>query len=112
MDEQDIYIGADGSLQFVYSDELAGVFAEDAPETRRASHVEPAPRGRGWLADMRPVGGPVLGADGTWVDAHGWPVTRASLAGLQPFATRQEALDAEIAWLAQQMAKRRVGQWE
>ena len=41
----------------------------------RASHVEPAPGG--WAADMAPVGGPCLG----------------------PFASRGEALKAEVAWL-------------
>ena len=42
----------------------------------RASHVEPDPDGR-WQADLRPVGGPVLG----------------------PFDRRSEALAAELAWL-------------
>jgi hypothetical protein len=42
----------------------------------RASHVEPDDSGR-WLADLRPIGGPVLG----------------------PFERRSEALAAEIAWL-------------
>ncbi len=43
---------------------------------RRASHVEPDEQGR-WHADLRPVGGPVLG----------------------PFEHRSTALAAETAWL-------------
>ena len=47
-----------------------------APRITRASHVEPDESGR-WLADLAPVGGPVLG----------------------PFERRSEALEAEVAWL-------------
>ncbi len=43
---------------------------------RRASHVEPNAQGQ-WLADLSPVGGPVLG----------------------PFRLRSEALSAEVGWL-------------
>jgi len=43
---------------------------------RRASHVEPTAQGQ-WSADLRPVGGPVLG----------------------PFAKRSQAIAAELAWL-------------
>jgi hypothetical protein len=45
---------------------------------RRASHVEPSDDGR-WLADLSPVGGPVLG----------------------PFDLRTDALSAEVSWLEQ-----------
>ena len=44
----------------------------------RGSHVEPTPSGA-WLADLAPVGGPVLG----------------------PFPLRSDALAAEVAWLEQ-----------
>ena len=44
---------------------------------RRGSHVEPDSKGQ-WLADLGPVGGPVLG----------------------PFASRSQALAAEEAWLS------------
>ena len=44
----------------------------------RASHVEPSDDGR-WLADLSPVGGPILG----------------------PFDLRTEALSAEVSWLEQ-----------
>ena len=43
---------------------------------RRAASVEPDPSGR-WWADMKPVGGPLLG----------------------PFGRRSEALAAEVRWL-------------
>ena len=43
---------------------------------RRGSHVEPTSNGD-WTADLSPVSGPELG----------------------PFATRTEALDAEVEWL-------------
>ena len=69
----------DGTVQFVYSDELATVFNGEQQETKRASHVEPVAYGNGcgWVADMKPSEGPVLG----------------------PFKTRAEALAAERAWL-------------
>lgn len=96
MDGMEVYIGEDGEIQGIYSDDLAEVFEGDAQETRRASHVEPHPKG-GWLADMRPVGGPVLFADGVGLvqtDPH-----------RTPFATRREALAAETAWIRARLAE-------
>lgn len=81
MREIEIFVDADGSVQFVYSDEAAALFRGEAQETRRASHVEPDGAGA-WTADLSPVGGPVLG----------------------PFVTRAEALGAEVAWLSARMA--------
>lgn len=67
-----------GEVTGIYSDKLAPILREmGKTKVRRASHVEPTEDGQGWTADMTPVGGPVLG----------------------PFALRQEALDAEVAWL-------------
>lgn len=72
-----ITVNADGSVSFIYGDDLAGLLdVAAASVVTRASHVEPAVGG-GWTADMGPTGGPVLG----------------------PFALRQAALDAEVAWL-------------
>lgn len=85
----DIWIGEDGDVQFVHDDDVAELFREDAPRTRRASHVEPL--GLGWAADMRPVGGPVLLDTST-----GNPLGVA-------FRTRREALAAERAWLDARM---------
>ncbi len=73
--EHDILIEPGGNVRFVYDDELATVFDGEDLRTKRASHVEPL--GRIWVADMRPSGGPVLGA----------------------FTTRAAALVAERAWL-------------
>ena len=93
-DFEDIVIEPDGDIRFVYSDRLAGLFEGEAAETVRASHVEPARQyctpavlatfGDGWVADMRPVGGPVLGI-------------------AVPFGTRAEALDAERQWIRKEL---------
>lgn len=84
-DTVDIYINPDGSMQMVYSDEGAALFEGEPQQTRRASHVEPCGPG-GWVADMGPVGGPVLtGLDG------------------KPFRTRAAALAAERIYLELRM---------
>lgn len=96
--EHDILIDDDGTIRYVYSDEQAAFVGEwlgdeiASQVTTRASHVEPHPTKPGWLADMRPSGGPILGLNGTWIDPDYADI-------LQPFSTRQIALDAERAWL-------------
>lgn len=106
----DILIDENGDISFVYSDALAEVFAGEPTETTRASHVEPHPtKGVGWIADMTPSGGPVLGANGemnvldqTRPDAFsylGQEGVDAQWAKLEPFTTRQQALKAERQWL-------------
>ena len=75
-----VVIEKSGAYSFVYSDALASLVRPDS-ETTRVSHVEPHPDG-GWIADMRPVGGPVL------------------LQGDRPFRLRSEALTAEREWLS------------
>jgi hypothetical protein len=69
--------GVDGSIRFIYSDEVAQLAREEfgSLQVSRASHVEPC--GDGWTADMSPVGGPVLG----------------------PYTHRSEALSHEVEWL-------------
>jgi hypothetical protein len=70
-----IIIGRDGSIRGIYGEAIdLAVFGQ--PRISRASHVEPNDQGR-WLADLSPIGGPVLG----------------------PFDRRSEALEAEVAWL-------------
>lgn len=77
MAEQLIKVREDGSLLFVWNDELGNDLRDlGAMKTRRASHVEPTEDSR-WEADLSPVGGPTLG----------------------PFDSRAEALGAEVAWL-------------
>ncbi len=71
----DLIITPGGRVRAIYSEALD--LAVLGPlDIRRASSVEPDSLGL-WRADLRPVGGPVLG----------------------PFARRSQALDAEVAWL-------------
>jgi len=70
-----LVVAPDGTARAIYGEEI-DLAALGRPTIARASHVEPDSGGL-WLADLRPVGGPVLG----------------------PFALRSEALGAEVAWL-------------
>lgn len=87
--ERDILITESGDVRYVHDDELAQVFAGEPQWTTRASHVEPAREygldADGWVADMRPSGGPILLAPGS-----------------RPFATRALALLAERVWLREE----------
>lgn len=79
------FVRPGGTVEAIYSDSLARLFINPAAvsvETARASDVEPVPGGGGWVATMRPeFGGAVLG----------------------PFALRQQALDAEVVYLNDQL---------
>lgn len=95
-EELTVVISADGTtISYIYSDLLDAVFEDDERETKRASHVEPASsfgwdHADGWVADMSPVGGPRL-------YSH-------KVGGVkQPFKTRKEALEAEVAWLREHL---------
>ncbi len=70
-----LIIALGGRVRGIYGEEIA-LEALGPPRITRASHVEPD-EGGGWLADLSPLGGPVLG----------------------PFGRRSEALDAETTWL-------------
>ncbi len=70
-----LVIDTHGSVRAVYS-ELIDLNTLGRPAITRASRVEPDELGR-WTADLRQVGGLVLG----------------------PFGRRSEALEAERAWL-------------
>ena len=88
--EININIASDGSIRFIHNDDLVSLMSEGETSIERASHVEPYDGSGGdafaekypgvwWTADMAPSDGPVLG----------------------PFATRTEALAAEVEWLRQ-----------
>ena len=64
-----------GDCRCVYS-EAVDLSVLGKLRIQRGSHVEPDQEGQ-WMADLSPVDGPKLG----------------------PFATRSEALRAEVAWL-------------
>jgi hypothetical protein len=71
----DLVVLPDGTIRAVYTEDIdLGVLGR--PMITRASHVEPDEQGH-WIADLRPVSGPVLG----------------------PFCQRSQALEAERAWL-------------
>lgn len=76
MHELTVKIDIEGTMHFIWSDELVSLLEAGEGTIRRASHVEPTTRGL-WAADLSPVDGPMLG----------------------PFRTRAEALSAEIIWL-------------
>mgnify|MGYP001185070796 CR=1 FL=1 len=65
----------DGTAKMIYTEEL-DLNELGQLNISRASHVEPTADGK-WTADMKPVGGPVLG----------------------PYDTRKEALEEEVKWL-------------
>jgi hypothetical protein len=71
----EIVILASGSAKCIYG-EWIDLAALGQVQITRGSHVEPDQQGQ-WLADLAPVGGPLLG----------------------PFARRSQALKAEVAWL-------------
>lgn len=71
-----VNITPDGTITFIYSDDLQPLLGLGTPTIRRASHVEANSDGQ-WEADMSPSNGPLLG----------------------PFQLRSEALAAEVAWL-------------
>jgi len=71
----ELVIASGGTTRCIYNEAIA-LHRLGRVRIVRASHVEPDAQGR-WLADLRPVGGPVLG----------------------PYAKRSAALAAEHGWL-------------
>jgi hypothetical protein len=78
-----LIIESGGRVRGIYG-EAIDLATLGSPQITRASQVEPDQRGR-WLADLSPVGGPVLG----------------------PFGRRSEALQAELVWLEENWLGRR-----
>lgn len=71
----ELVISTSGNARMIYH-EAFDSHSLGRVRIRRGSHVEPRPDGQ-WTADLRPVGGPVLG----------------------PFLFRSQALGAEVRWL-------------
>ena len=71
----DLVVTETGEVRCIYSDSISLSLLGKLSITR-ASHVEPNSVGQ-WMADLSPVGGPVLG----------------------PFELRTDALSAEVNWL-------------
>jgi hypothetical protein len=70
-----LIIERNGQVRGIYGEEIS-LPSLGSPRFIRASNVEPDENGR-WLADLAPVGGPILG----------------------PYERRSEALEAEVSWL-------------
>ena len=70
-----LLIDASGDARCVYTEGF-DLHRLGQLSVRRGSHVEPDETGR-WTADLSPVDGPILG----------------------PYSSRQQALEAELAWL-------------
>lgn len=80
MEDELIVKISNGKATFIYSDELVELLKEGKSNIKRVSHVEPV--GTNWYATVKFDGiEEVLG----------------------PFETRQEALDAEIEYLKQEI---------
>lgn len=80
--EVDVVVLADGTVKFLYYDELKPLLTIGNVDVSRASHVDPERLENGdlkWFADLSPVNGPKLG----------------------PFETRTEAIGAEVVWLTE-----------
>ena len=75
MSDATIHIDAAGVMRFLWNDDFAALADEGTASIRRVSHVEPV--GNQWMADLSPVGGPLLG----------------------PFSLRRDALAAEVRWV-------------
>ena len=73
----ELLIEPGGTIRCLYGEEI-NLAELGHLSIRRGSHVEPNQHGQ-WLCDLSPVSGPTLG----------------------PFASRSEALAAEVAWLAE-----------
>lgn len=70
------FVIRNNAVEFIYADSLLPYMQGNTCKVRRASYVEPNESAQ-WVADMNPVDGPRS----------------------QPFATREEALRWEEAWL-------------
>jgi hypothetical protein len=85
MREHEIFIRPDGSIQFIYSDQVMEALRDLGPAiTARASRVEPTADGKHWTAEIN--------------------TTELEDIVLGPFETRQEALDEEVRFVLKTLA--------
>lgn len=75
--EHEIVIMPDGTIHFLYYDNLKPLLKIGKSKVRRASNIDPTKDGQHWFVDLAPVGGPKLG----------------------PFDTRDIAIHEEVSWL-------------
>lgn len=106
-DPIDVVVNEDGTLQFIYHDALADLIPVGYTcPIQRASRVEPADNGR-WTADMTPAIDLMTPAQyEAWAASlpEGMSPQDYNSAQLEGengegYATRAEALAAEVAWL-------------
>jgi hypothetical protein len=81
--DHQVTIRPDGTVLFIYDDDLALALSELGPiSTRRATHVEPTDDGVVWQCDLRPSGGSIhyffrrdgaLAFERLWLEEHGLP---------------------------------------
>ena len=84
----EVFIAADGTIEFIYDDDLVAAFSGvlPTPRTRRASFVEPTDNGR-WSVDVTPT-------------------TRCPAPDiLDTYPTRTAALQAEVVWLSARLSR-------
>ena len=81
-----LFVRPNGTAQCLYGEEI-NLATLGSLDIKRASHVEPNQEKPGeWIADLSPVGGPLLSG----------------------FASRAAALDAEAEWLNRKMRRYNV----
>jgi hypothetical protein len=93
----EILVTPEGVVRAIYGEEIA-LGALGPATITRASAVEPTPEGQ-WLADLAPVGGPVLGpftrrsdalaAERTWLEAH-WLAVSPPLLSFDPHLPKED----------------------
>ena len=98
-----ISIGPDGSLNFVADEALVGLVGDDKATSRRASHVLPTNRVLRvvfrWLRDNCGEKGLVAAFTRRWSCVWQADLSPSNGPVLGPFRVRQDAINAEIAWL-------------
>jgi len=104
MSKKIINVKADGTIQMIYDDRLRGLLDHGKTHITRVSHVDPSEElskhAVAWLKQHRGI--ELLPGDKAGVDW--WADLLPSSGGvLGPFHARQEALNAEVAWINQNL---------